>query len=75
MTFSNYHFYVELVRDRDHAILGVTMVVLLVFVILGYVRWLRPGRFRPAAWLLGVGGFYATLALWVVYIFSHTPAG
>lgn len=71
MTFSKYHLFAEIVTTRDHIILTAAAAVLAVFVILYYVHWLRPKWFRLAAWLLGVGGFYATLALWAVYIFGR----
>lgn len=72
MTFSNYHIYVEIVAARDHVIFILTMFVLLVFVVLGYVALLRPKWLRPAAWLLGFGGFYATLAAWSLYLLSRS---
>jgi hypothetical protein len=74
VTFSRYHVYVEMVVGRDHAIALVALLVGLVLVVLQYVDLLKPGWSHAVAWILGVGGFYATLVVWAAYILSR-PAG
>ena len=71
MTFPNYWKYVEMITTRDHIVLAITICTLIVFGVVLYVRWLRPAWFHAAAYILGVGGFYATLGYWVVYCLTH----
>lgn len=74
MTFSNYHIYVEMVAARDHIIAILAVIVLVVLAALGYLRGFLPKWFPALSWIIVAGGFYASLALWIVYMFSR-PAG
>lgn len=71
MTFSKYHIYLKIVADRDHVVLVIMVLVIVALAVLGYVRGFLPKHFRLASWVIGAGGFYATLAAWAAYLFAH----
>jgi hypothetical protein len=73
VTFSNYHFYVEAISQRDQAIFIIATLVLLVCEILFLVRAWRPGWLRAATWII-IGGFYATLAAMVIFVRAGAAA-
>jgi hypothetical protein len=70
MTFSNYHFYVEVISQRDQAIFIIATLVILAGEVLVLIRYWRPGWLKVATWLT-IGGYYATLAAMVVFVRSR----
>jgi hypothetical protein len=73
VAFSNYHFYVEAISQRDEAIFIIATLVLLACEILFLVRQWRPGWLKAATWIT-IGGFYATLAAMVVFVRAGAAA-
>lgn len=69
MTFPTYHLYEELILARNTILLMIGLLVLTGFMLWGFTRRYKPAWSLPAMWIFGVGGFYATLAIVVVYYF------
>jgi uncharacterized membrane protein YdjX (TVP38/TMEM64 family) len=74
MTFSRYAQYVTAIADRNALVLAIVFVVGIGFVILANIYILRPRWLKVATWIVGVGGWYATMAAVVVYMLAHAPA-
>lgn len=67
MVFPTYHLYEELIRTRNTMIMVLGMLVLLGFTAWGLIRQHKPAWSTRAIWIIGVGGFYATLVAVAVY--------
>ena len=63
MSFPYYDLYATAISTRNALILALTGLVLIGFELLAIVRQFRPTWLPAATWLIGVGGFYASLAL------------
>lgn len=70
MNYPYFYIYEQLVADRNTLVLSIAGVTLAgLFWIELLSRW-RPTWRRRVVWILGIGGYYATLAAFVVYYFA-----
>jgi len=74
MTFPTYHLYEELILARNTILMMLGLLILIGFMFWGYIRRYKPEWSLPAMWVIGVGGFYATLAALSIYYFVWTAA-
>lgn len=67
MTFPTYHLYEELISSRNTMIMVLAMLIMLGLTVWGLIRQHKPAWATRAIWIIGVGGFYATLVAVAVY--------
>lgn len=72
MSFSTYHLYVDLISQRDQYVLIIAMLICSFFELMWFLSRFRPAWVKPAIWIFGVGGYYATLAAMAVYLSSRS---
>jgi len=63
MTFPYYHLYQEAITARNGLILATATVTLVGLNIIWLTARLKPAWRSIVLWTIGVGGFYAALAL------------
>jgi len=69
MTFPTYYLYEDLIRSRNTILMLLAMLILVGFMLWWLTRQRKPEWSIPTMWLIGVGGFYATLAALSIYYF------
>ena len=72
MFFPTYHLYVALISQRDQAVFILFTIVFAFFEIIWFLSRFRPTWVKPAIWIIGVGGYYASFLGLVSYIGSHS---
>ncbi len=70
MTFPYYHLYQSAIATRNWLVWGVFWIVLFGIGVLWLFVRSYPARRKLAVWIIGVGGFYVSLAGLVVLYFA-----
>ena len=73
MTFPNYYLYLQATAERNLLYLILAVYVLMGLLLIELARRVRPDWQQAAAWLIGVGGFYATLAALYLSNIARAP--
>jgi hypothetical protein len=72
MTFPYVQTFLETISTANYLVLFINAIVLGGFEVLLLIKRFRPGWFIRATWIIGVGGFYASLAAMVVFIIADS---